>query len=272
MTGLIKDPGFDINRTKEYKLSIQVSLNGFSFSVVHEEQKRILALEKVDIKVSSDTFLGRHFEEWINGHEILQKEFKNTVVRYNTESFTFVPSEFNDRDKQQLNGTIALGDQEGKLFVDHYLQNAKGNVVFSVPTVFYDVVEKRFRDIKLKHTLEILDNEVLKLKGIKDYTLSVLFDESSFILILYDNEKPLIISNYNYNYPADVVFYILSALKMMEVNTGDTALIMAGNIAYKGELYTNLKKYFKNSRFLTTGYKYNPELFKEPLYHYPVIF
>ena len=43
---------FDSNRTKEYKLSILVSQDGFSFSVVHPLKNRILAFYEEKINLS----------------------------------------------------------------------------------------------------------------------------------------------------------------------------------------------------------------------------
>jgi hypothetical protein len=73
MNALTTDPAFDINRTEEYKLSIQVSLDGFSFSVVHVHENRLLAFGQFPITVSSESFLGRRFTEWLNEVECCKK-------------------------------------------------------------------------------------------------------------------------------------------------------------------------------------------------------
>src|SRR6056297_1767752 len=100
MHELIKDPGFDLNRTNDYTLSIQVSLDGFSFCVVRKADDRLMAIKNTPVTISEEKFLTRRFSEWIKSEEIPNKTFESVRIIFHTERFTLVPREIFDREKQ----------------------------------------------------------------------------------------------------------------------------------------------------------------------------
>ena len=272
MAGLVKDPEFNLNRTEEFKLSIQVSLNGFSFSVVHEKQKKLLVLENYPLKISTDKFLERHLNEWINNNEILKKNYSAVNLSYYSKQITFVPSEYFEADKLQLIGTLTLGNQDDKIFAENNLKNANGHIIYPVCRALAENMKSKFPNAILQHPVSILDNEVFKLPSLNESKLALYFEEKSFNLLLYSNSHPLVINSYGYESFSDIIFYVLSALKKVEQIPEETTLLLSGNISHKSGLHSNLKKYFRRTVYLTPDVHYNSDLFKEPLHRYIVLF
>src|SRR5680860_695844 len=91
MYDLVIDKSFDLKKTNNYILSIQVSLGGFSFSVVQPQNNQLLVLKHTPLKISKEQFLTRRLKEWINSEEILQKNYRNCRLIVFTEKFTLLP-------------------------------------------------------------------------------------------------------------------------------------------------------------------------------------
>lgn len=272
MTGLITDPGFDLNRIEEYKLSIQVSLDGFSFSVVNANQKKLLALGKTPIELSSNKFLGRRFKEWVQGNEILQKKYNDVRIIFHSENFTFTPSEYYDSGNLETYGNLVLGNSEGNIFADNYLPNASGNLIFPVSLNLSGELEQLFPGRKPLHPLTILNAELQKLTDLKNGSMALYFSKKSFSLILFSNSQLKVINSYNYTNSGDVIYYALASVKKLKIVPEKTALFMAGEIMPKGEIHNSLRKFFSRAVFFNPEIHYNSEIFKEPLHQFIVLF
>jgi hypothetical protein len=272
MTGLIADPGFDHNLTEKYKLSIQVSLDGFYFSIIHPETKKLLALDHLPAKLSSDKFIGRRLEEWFTSNEILQKKFAEYFIYYHTPKFTFIPSEFYSFEKQDKVAALVLGRQIGFIFNDNYIPGAAGNLVFAVPSSLPEVLSEYMPGIKLQHPLYTMDHELQKIARMHENNLLLYFHEKSFYLLLYTAEKLLAMNSFSWFNSNDVIFYALSLLKQLRINPGSTVLFLAGEINPNSEQHIELKKYFNRTVFITPDVNHNSEFFREPLHRYIVLF
>ncbi|MFW6370474.1 MAG: DUF3822 family protein [Bacteroidota bacterium] len=272
MTGLITDPGFDKNHTKEYKLSIQVSLDGFSFSVIHASQKQLLALEALPLELSSTKFLGRHFKGWVRNNEILQAKYHSTSVIYYPENTTFIPSGIYDHNHQDTVGKLVFGNQKDNLFIDNYLPNASGNLVFPVVRNLSEEVQQFFPEQKLIHPAVILDKEISRLYDTSKGTMALYFGRKNFTLFIYTGSKLKAITSYNYTNSGDVVYYTITSAKKLKLIPEKTTLFMAGDIIQKGEIHESLKRIFNRTIILIPPVQYNSNLFKEPLHRFIVLF
>lgn len=272
MTGLIADPGFDLSRTEEYKLSIQVNLDGFSFSVIHNTQKQLLALGRFHIELSSSRFLGRHFKEWVQSSEILQKKYNKTNIIYYSENFTFIPSEYYENNHQEIPGKIVLGNQIDNLFNDNYLPNASGYLIYPVSRNFSEEVEQLFPGIKLVHPAAIIDNVLNKLTDKKESTLAFYVGKKSFTLLIYTNSRLEIINNYSYESTNDVIYYTMAVVKKLKIKPHKTAVYLAGEVLPKGDIHNNLKRLFNRTIFFIPEIHFNSEHFREPLHRFIILF
>ena len=72
MSELVSYEWFDIEKTYKYILSIQVSLDGFSFSVLSQHEDNVLAFKTNQLKISSAALIPRRFNDWLESEELLK--------------------------------------------------------------------------------------------------------------------------------------------------------------------------------------------------------
>ena len=102
------DAAFDIEKTSEYILSIQVSLDGFSFSVVHPGNNRILAFKHTPLKISSESILSRHFESWTSTEDLWTKPFRKTRLIVFSPRFSLIPEIFYQKEMVEIFKCVSL--------------------------------------------------------------------------------------------------------------------------------------------------------------------
>jgi hypothetical protein len=273
MADLKQEPGYNFNQTEDYKLSIQISLDGFYFSVVNTSKNQLIALNDFSAIISSKEFLGRRFSEWVKDRELMQKTYAETLIVYCTENFTLVPSEFYDFEKQDtIAGLLFEKEQKNNILKDNYLPDVGCNLVYSVPESLYQVFNQFFPGHRLLHPLTVLSNKWHKLKKNSETSMVIFFGKRNFSLLLYKDGKFIANNSFSFFHPNDVLFYLLSILKQQNMHSKSTTLYLAGEIFPEKELHAMLKKYFSKTIFLTPEINSNPHIFREPLHRYIVLF
>lgn len=265
MNALTTDPGFDFNRTEEYKLSIQVSLDGFSFSVVHIHENRLLAAGQFPITVSSERFLGRRFSEWFNEVDLFQKKYAEVQLYYFSDTFTLVPSPLYDFNKQNQVIEKTFGHQKGNSVRDNYLPEEEANLIFTIPDSLKEAFETKFPGYIILHPLSLLSQKLHQnfLNDKNERLLAVSFKNHSFSLLLYFQNKLQISNNFNFQHSNDVIFYLLSVLKSRKINHSKTTLLLSGKVSPNSELASVLSEYFARTEFLNVSVQYNKNIFGE---------
>ncbi len=261
MVFLKTDPDFDIYRTKEYKLSIQVSLDGFSFSVIQQSENKLLATCYSPATVSSVNFLGRRVGEWIDSQEILKNNFSETKLLYSSDKFTLVPGVFYDYEKQNNLASFVFGKVPGFESLDNYLEEETANLVFSIPVSLTEVFQNKFPGSAIYHPVSVINRKINKLGKHLDQNIAIHFYKNCFHLLLYADGKLQIANHYRFAHPNDVVYYIVSVLKSKQLNIKNTTLLFSGEIIKESELIIILQNFFDNIEFLTPSLKLNSKIF-----------
>lgn len=264
MAALITDPGFDINRTEKYRLSIQVNLDGFSFSIIAPAENKLLGMGYSPVTVSTEIFLGRRFSEWYNEQELFQKNWSEIGLIYASDKFSLVPAPFYDYHKQNKIIQENFGEHQGYSVRDNYLPEDEANLVFSIPVPLLESFEKFFPGQLILHPVSLLCKKIHQNFSNLNTPLVVLsFQGNSFNLLLYASQKLLAMNNFRFKHPNDVIYYVLSVLKSTNIKPSETTLLLTKKISQTSELFKNLSDYFINTEFIKASVQYNEGIFNE---------
>lgn len=267
MHELITEPEFEINNTSKYRLSIQVSLNGFSFSIIDIDKNKLLALQKSPATISSDNFLGRRFAEWSSQQELFKNNFAETRLLFNTEKFTLVPNEIYIKEKQKDIFCLIFGKQSGNSLKEIFLEDIHGHVLFTIPNELEETFKNTFSNYFLLHPVAILNRKIQNTDGKDKKTAVLYFEKNYFFLLFYADKKLQLINSFSFIHINDVIFYILSVLKQQETPKDDVKLFLAGDINSDDELHKNLGKYFSDTNFFIPDINYDSNVFPQSLHH-----
>jgi hypothetical protein len=268
MSELITVPEFNIDNTKQYRLSIQVSLNGFSFSIINPDENKLLALHRSPATISSENFLARRFKEYIDQNDLLTADYAETSIIFHTGKFTLVPEEIYCKEKQADILQLLFGKQIiNNSAVRDYPENMSSHLIYAVPNDLEKVFNNTFQDFSLNHTLTVLNNKIQAGQEKEEDTLLLYFEKKSFSLMLYSGGQLLLATNFNYNHENDIVFYITSVLKNQASANKNTKLLVSGDIDTHEPAYKTLDEYFNISPFYP-AINYNTEVFQESPHRY----
>lgn len=273
MHELITDQSFDLNRTNEYELSIQVGLDGFSFSVIHPEENRLMALKNTPVTISTEKFLPRRFAEWVNSEPVLNNPFEKIKISYYTENFTLIPYEFHNSEKQNKVSTLLFENKKDDRVKQDKVNAFNSKLIYTIPGQMINCFADKFNDYTLNHTFTVLTKKTAEFFASSDNSdLFLFFSSSSFLLFLYDKGNLLLTNSYQFKHANDIVYYIFAALNQNRIHTKNCKLLLSGNIIQDQEIENLLKSYFSQIGFLIPELQSNPETFNIPLHFFIPLF
>ena len=248
MHELITDQSFDLNRTNEYILSIQVSLDGFSFSVKQAKDNYPLIVSRTPATISSEKFIARRFREWVNTEEILKQSYAEINIQYFTGNFTAIPVSFFLHEKQNEIAALLFKQEVTLQVVTSHPNHSEIKILFSIPVNLSSEIAEKFDSCKLVHPAMVLIEKCSTLFSEINGAL-LYFTPENFLLLLYNGKNLVLANSYMYGHPNDIVYYLMAALNEFHIKPGSLKLVLSGEISKEDETEIMLMKYFNNLEF-----------------------
>jgi hypothetical protein len=232
---------FDIEKTYEYILSIQVRLDGFSFSILSNNQS--IAFKSVQLKISSNTLITRHFAEWTEQEELLQKPFKKISIVIFTEKFSLIPDDFFKESLKIEISELLFGENYETEIAVNSISKFGTRLIFALPKGLNKVILEKFGECEIIHPVKTVLNN---LPETEKNGLVLLLNKNSFYAVLYNSNNILLANSFYTAHATDVVFYLLTMLKQFGIQTSQTGLFIADSINKLPKVEDALQPYFEN--------------------------
>lgn len=242
------EESFDLENTFEDILSIQVSLNGFSFSVLRPSDGKIVAIKSMPLKISSNKLIARRFKEWFKNETILQKTFQKVRIIIFSEKFTFVPKSLFSSDIKDEISHILFKEANQLQFAENIVESTNSKLLFALPEGLMETINDTIGDCSIIHPVKLLANYIAPERPNKQ--LLLLFNNNNLYLVLKDEHKILLANNFTVKHINDVVYFVLTALKQMGIQSKTIDLYFAGKSAYSANIDVNLNTHLNSIKKL----------------------
>lgn len=234
------DRNLDFSRLSNYRLSIQIDLNGFSFCVFDRESGRHLAVKSHPYtrNISSMDDLVREANKVLTSQELLATASCNCI--FESLAYTLIPKEFFE--EQYLFRYIGFVSPIDELDEIHYryLEELDSYLIYLVPSSILSLFKTFYKNINIHNQLYPLLKIASAGSGLR---VNINVNRSSFDLVLF-NEKELLLQNsYDYYSFDDILYFLGSIVKEFHLSQKIKGSI-TGNIS--GEDIYSMNKYFPN--------------------------
>ena len=247
------DDSFDIEKTNEYILSIQLTLGGFSFSLFSPHENKIVGFKQTPLKISSESLIVHHFDDWIKNEEILQKKYSKTNLIYFSTEFSLIPEVLYSSQlvKVATKRLIAEEEQKNAEIISIEKSDISSKLLFYLPKNLKDFINTNFTAAKLTHPVKFLieqtPNESKKNKVVIIYT------KKGFIMVASRNENVLLANGFKIEHINDLVYFLLNALTQLNLNLKETTLLISEAFTQIDDLENLLRPYFPEISYLPSS-------------------
>ncbi|MCK5907841.1 MAG: DUF3822 family protein [Flavobacteriales bacterium] len=245
------DKSLESDHFKKLILSIQLKLDGFSFSILNDELNKVVAV--VDYKfedVKHPLQLLEKVKLIYQENSLLQMDFTQVKVSHVNSVSTLVPVALFDDDNLRV-----YLEFNHKLLENEYLTYDIVNSdeianVYSPFTVVNDFLFEKHGEFTFKHFSSILiENFIEQSSSNQDFKMFVHVQDNQFEIVVVENKKLILYNSYLYETKEDLVYYILFVAEQLKQNPEDFDLELYGSIEPYSEIYALIYKYVRNVYF-----------------------
>ncbi len=245
---------FNVQKSSTYGISVQLGLDGYTFTIVDAIRKRFNAVKHVNFSQRYAKTDNRYFDNVVSyfaKDAFLSKSYKTVNFIYNFPEFIIIPENYFI--KEDLKRTFLLhynlSDEEELQF--NYVKELKSYIVFSVSSDLTNFLVNKFPQVEFYHQVSIWAKMLKKMSVDTEFT-AIYFNYSFFNIAVFNNQKELLyLQSVPYSSKKDVVYHIITILEELGKEPVKQNLFFAGDIDEKDELYGILTQFFPYISFLT---------------------
>ena len=242
----------NIEVTSKRKLSIQFSLDGFSFCTTntHNEVIEFSSYSFSKTKNSPELILEK-LQDIFKKEKSLQYDFETVTVIHQNNLNTLVPNEYFKKDalKSYLKYSIKTIATDLITFDELDFMNSK-NVY--VPYVnINNFLFQNFGEFEYKHYSSVMLEKLFSI-ATNDICCYIHVSKSTFDIVIIKNSNLQFFNIFEYKTKEDFMYYVLFTLEQLDLSTEETLVSILGDMEEDSDLFRLMYTYIRNIDFLSS--------------------
>jgi len=239
---------------KDLKLSIQLSLDGFSFYILNLNRvDEILFFKEVGFfqKKRSPQALEEAIDRLLRQEKLIDKTFGQIELIHDNNLFALVPNEYFD--KSHLKGYLKYSL---KLFKSDYITydsipDIEAQAVYLPFVNINNYILDNFGEFEYHHASEKFLNYCLKAsKDLNKLQCFVQVNIRSIEFVAVQNGELMFFNNFETHSREDILYYILFSLEQLELDPHQANIKLSGYIRKNENLIRLLSDYIKEVKIV----------------------
>lgn len=245
------DKTFDHEQSNLYHLSIQISLDGFSYAILDIPKGKYTVLKSTHFFLKRPRLLFMKVKELMSEDEHLSLKYKSIDIIYSSGNFTLVPQAFFQQGSADKFFSFNHEPEKGYVVDKTLLIKAEAWCVYSVPENLKEYLSLKFPKANVRHNLfPLVERSLKENKNFPERKqVHVNFFRTYFELIVISGSKLLLCNQFNYSGENDIVYFILYVFDQLKLSPDTTELVVHGHLQQTDPIYQTFKKYIRKTVF-----------------------
>lgn len=242
------DETLDINSTNNYEISIQVSLNGFSFCLLDLLRNRFVMLR--DYKLNGRPGeISSQVMEILNNDEFLGRQYRRYRVIFSFMQTTMVPAALYDPALKNEYFTLNYTLDEGHVVSNNHIEEPDSFLLFDVRKELLDLLVTAFPEASLSHQVRpLLHGAFTRARSVRERFIQINIEDTYFNLVVIEERKLRFFNTFRFRNSSDILYYLMHTFEQLGIK-GDEPVWVSGNIEINDDLHISLSKYVKTIKF-----------------------
>jgi len=263
------DETFDLNSTSNYHLSIQLGLDGFSFSILNPGSKKYIALKNYpNIATNSEIINPDWIKSILKEDEFLNRNYKSVAVLFVTCNSVMVPDPLFKKESLKDYFDFNLDLPESQSIQSTKIERADSWSLFPVQTDILNILKDQFQNLNIFHqSAPFINNILSNFKNTDESTQTYVHLYGKFFdLVVFDKQKLQLYNCFSYRHVNDLLYYILYVFDQLKLPAESTTLLLSGKVTRQSSFFENLRRYVKKVDFAKRDpfFKYSYTFSKVP--------
>lgn len=232
------DETFDLNLTFEYSLSIQISLDGFSFSILDNLQNKVVYLCYHELYDSKPEFVLKRLQNIYEESELLQLAYKRTAILLsNSTKQQLISSELFIPEEVTHYQQVAFSKIKNHHSEYFNMKSCSMKLVLSSPELIRSWLSSKHPSAVFTPNLINWEKQIDQKKNMALVSIS----KRKIFLVIYGDHGLSSFNSYPWYDESDLLYFILGSLKNQPAQIEQ--LLLSGMVNRFSYIYHQLKSY-----------------------------
>lgn len=251
------DNSFDLTRTTDYHLSIQIGPDGFSYCILDTRTNKYLVFQNVPLVVGKVQFLPRKIEAIFDQDERIKASYKSVSVTFSTNKVTLVPRVFSENaGAQKIAALINEATRTEDLHTD-VISGFGYQLISSYPKELLTLLNQKYADFVFMHKSVPLIQTAAAQRDEKKNTLMINFEKKYIRMIAFKNSQISLYNSFYFKNEPDFLYYTLNIWQNLLFDPDRDEILVGGFVADDSNYIRQLKKYVSDVHFLKPAEGFN---------------
>ncbi|MCD4773172.1 MAG: DUF3822 family protein [Bacteroidales bacterium] len=246
----------DIKYSEFFELSIQFSLDGFSFCIYNNENNKLIALESYAFQELEDyRQLSSEINDLVHDKELLKRSYKKINIIFESPKSTLIP--FQLFDKSELHSYLKFNHNVENWEIIRFdsLKNLEAKNIYVIPKCINKTIKENFGSANISNfSSSLIESLLIKYKNQNlENKVFVNLRSNIFDIIIIEGKKLKLFNSFKFRTKEDFAYFLLFALEQLKFNPEEIELIFTGAIEKSSNLYEIIYKYIRNIAFIESN-------------------
>ncbi|HRW20672.1 MAG TPA: DUF3822 family protein [Bacteroidales bacterium] len=247
----IEEPGILKINSKEIEMSMQISLHGLSFCLLHLPEKKIVALNHLPNntgKAIEDFFV----EQW-NSNRLINKDYASFKFIYPYKRLTLVPEALFNENDAELVFNYNFSKLDSEILKSVKMSKSESFAVFAIPINIYNIVNSQIDGKWMPHIMPFAEANIKNFRldeDIKASKMYINYNDEFIDILLVDETGIKMYNNFIVKSANDIVYFILNIFDKLKLNPEKVNIEISGNINPDNYGIVTLQKFIRNVYFV----------------------
>lgn len=237
-----------VSHINNKSLSIQVSLNGFCFSVYNKENQKI-EFQKTLLFDETDSLLDQ-LANIFNKYSSYLYPCDDVTVYYDNNLYTLVPGTYFNEDilSDYLKFSVKVYPTDSFNYDDIQTNNCK--VVYVPYMHINNFLLDYYPTFNYQHKVTAFINKCIIQNTSSDKQVFCYINNNTFDVLILDGSKIIYCNSFDYLTSEDFLYYLLFALEQIKIDREITPVNLIGSAENTEKVYPLVYTYIRNCEIL----------------------
>ena len=247
-----KSSNISLENTKDIALSIQFSLDGFSFCITDNLSNKDLYFTEYEFEETQNSpeDLLEKIKQIFKSDSNLQLEFSKVTIIHQNNLVALVPDAYFNKNTLAKYLNYNIKTLKTDFITYDEISEIEAKIVYIPYVNINNYLFQNFGEFEFKHHYTVLLEKFLQNNKSEYKVMHVNVSKKTFDVSVFNKNKLVFINSFAYNNKEDFMYYILFTAEQLELKTDDFKLLFSGDINVDAAIYKIAFKYIKNISFL----------------------
>src|SRR4030095_12860411 len=245
---IIEGATIDAQASESALLLMEVNETSFLYVIVDKNQKlwraAYFALSPAEGRNLADAI-----REIVDAQEILQHDFRQSVVVYNFSETTLIPGSVYNHEANRDLIDLLFGNLKKGLVLSEKGNNSELHTLYRIPAAVHSLLQQKFSAGKYWHIYTLWLSHLEKSVSDEPEHIYLVFASDKVLAAIFKNRQLQLMQSFAYTTPEDVVYHLLHCCEQLSLSQDDCLLHISGYIDEDSALFNEIKKYFLRIEF-----------------------